>query len=802
MCRTSPKRNYRPRQLAALLLAALLAACAGPAPPPQGTPTPDVVVILTAAPTRVPTPTGMPTPVPPPSRLPATGAPVALDGPRGKCWQAALGTVAALTSVTFPNADSGWAVGARGTILHTSDGGATWARQAVPDDVELRKVAFATWLTGWIAGPGNLLFRTTDGGATWTQKRLAAYETGTQVVDIAVADVRGLWALANRQPYVLHTHDYGATWQQESLPAHGRLTALAAVDRDHAWIADDGAVLRTTNGGATWLRLRADPDLVARGLFDLRDLAFVDAQNGWTITARALIAHTSDGGETWQIQHPQVDGVTSVDGLAFADASNGWALVDGDTAMHTTDGGVTWTAQRLAPAAGRAIAAMPGTGGAGVWIAGDWATAAAGEGGPRTTLIHTGDGGATWASRDAWIEQSPLETEARARLDEYLAEANPRTEALLAELLAGPCGFDGQEMIRLVLHNLGWDATRGWGDPLEAADPTFYTLPVNTHILLADLDTGGRDEIALDGTAEWVAGSALLYAGVIEWHDATRRWSTIWSEALTTESSAITRLQAADVNADGREELWWEYMIPRNLVWNSSRDWTAQVLRCEDALCDVIWKDAVGNEERNCDVAGSYGYDWSAGAVEQTTHAGRPAIQIRTYGLTLVPVSYRYGTTGPPVLAGVRQQVLRTLYVWDGIRYIKWSQSADMPAVTLALQPVTQTLGLSDGTALRGVFTWRADCSGLEQVLVVSLQDTGGNWRPLQRFAAAASGVPGTGVSLQQRAEDGRIEVVTCSAPSDLTPAGGVWPAVDPLCTVHDYDAATGQFVPQFAPRR
>jgi len=802
MCHISPGRQLMPRRLAVMLLATLLAACAQPAPAPQGTPTPDVVVVLTAAPTGVPTPTGMPTPAPPPARLPVTGAPVELDGPRGKCWQAALGIVAALNSVTFPNPDAGWAVGAHGTILNTTDGGTTWARQTAPENVELRKVTFATWLTGWIAGPGNLLFRTTDGGTTWIPKRLEAYGPGTELIDIAVADVRGLWALASRQPYVLHSEDYGGTWRQESLPAHGRLTALTSVDRDHAWIADDSAVLRTTNGGATWVRLRADPDLVARGFFDLRDLAFVDAQNGWTITARALIAHTSDGGETWQVQHPQVDGVTSVDGLAFADASNGWALVNGDTVMHTTDGGVTWTAQRLAPAAGRAIAAVPGTGAAGAWIAGDWATTAIGTAGPRTTLVHTDDGGATWTSRDTWIERSPLETETRARLDEYLAEASPRTEALLAELLAGPCGFDGQEMIRLVLHNLGWDATRGWGDPLDAGDPTYYTLPVNTHILQADLDTGGRGEIALDGTAEWVAGSALLYAGVIEWADTPGRWSTIWSEALTTDSSAVSRLRAGDINADGHEELWWEYMIPRNLVWSSSRNWTAQVLRCKAAQCDVIWKSAVGNEERICDVAGNYGYNWSAGVVEQTTNGGRPAIEVHSYGLTMVPVSSGSGGAGPPVLAGVRQQALRTLYVWDGIRFIKWSQSADAPAVTLALQPVTQTLQLSDGTALRGAFTWRADCSGLEQTLVVSVQDAGGGRRLLQEFTASVSGVPGTGVSLERRAEDGRIEVVTCSAPSDLTPAGGVWPAVDPACTVYEYDAGTGQFVTQATPRR
>lgn len=802
MCHTSPRSNHQPRPLAALLLAGLLAACGGPAPAPQGTPTPDVVVVLTAAPTRAPTPAGVPTAVPPQARVPVPGAPFPLDGPAGKCWQAGLGAVAGLESVTFLDPNLGFAVGASGTILRTTDGGTTWARQVSPEKADLQKVAFADGLTGWIAGPDTLLLHTTNGGESWLPLHLASYESGTSLVAIALSGTDGLWALANRQPYLLHTQDGGATWQEQSLPPHGRLTALAGVDRDHAWIAADSALLRTTNGGATWYRLRAEPDLIARGFFDLQGLAFVDPQNGWVLTSRALIAHTSDGGETWQVQHPAVDAVKNANGLAFADAQNGWALINGDTVMHTTDGGATWAAQRLAPAAGRAIAAVPELGAVNAWIAGDWAPVAAGEAGARTTLIHTGDGGARWTAQDDGIEPAPLEAETRARLDRFLADPDPRTEAMLAELLPGPCGFDGQEMIRLVLHNLGWDAARGWTAPLDAGDPTYYTLPANTHILQADLDTGGRDEIAIDGTAQWVAGSALLYAGVLEWGGAPGRWAAIWSEALTTESSATSRVHAHDVNGDGHSELWWEYMIPRNLVWLSTREWTAQILTCASRRCTVAWKEPVGSEERNCDVTGSYGYSWSAGVLEQTTQASRPAIQVLTYGLVLAPAASGAGGAGPPPLTAVRQPVVQAVYAWDGMRFIKWSQSPDASAAVLNLQPITQTLQLADGKSLRGVFTWRADCSGLAQTLAVSRQDTGGDWRFLQQFDARLSGALGTGISLQQSSEDGRIKVVTCSAPSDLTPAGGVWPAVDPVCTVYDYDAGTGQFVPQLVPRR
>ena len=58
-------------------------------------------------------------------------------------WQATF------SDVFFVDAQHGWIVGSKATILHTTDGGQTWNQQPLPLDVELTKVRFMDPQVGW-----------------------------------------------------------------------------------------------------------------------------------------------------------------------------------------------------------------------------------------------------------------------------------------------------------------------------------------------------------------------------------------------------------------------------------------------------------------------------------------------------------------------------------------------------------------------------------------------------------------------------------------------------------------------------
>src|SRR5690606_41169169 len=84
---------------------------------------------------------------------------------------------AGLHDVQFVGQRRGWAVGDRGVIWRTDDGGETWQRLASGVDCPLRSVCFLTDRVGWVVGGGitphagishGVVIATTDGGDTWT----------------------------------------------------------------------------------------------------------------------------------------------------------------------------------------------------------------------------------------------------------------------------------------------------------------------------------------------------------------------------------------------------------------------------------------------------------------------------------------------------------------------------------------------------------------------------------------------------------------------------------------------------------
>src|SRR5262249_26311718 len=70
-----------------------------------------------------------------------------------------------IEGLAFPTPTSGFAVGAVGRVLHTTDTGATWADQASGSSANLHDVSFASdALTGIAVGDGGVILRTTSGG--------------------------------------------------------------------------------------------------------------------------------------------------------------------------------------------------------------------------------------------------------------------------------------------------------------------------------------------------------------------------------------------------------------------------------------------------------------------------------------------------------------------------------------------------------------------------------------------------------------------------------------------------------------
>jgi photosystem II stability/assembly factor-like uncharacterized protein len=87
-------------------------------------------------------------------------------GQSGWFWQNPLPLGNSLYAVSVLDSDTVTAVGADGTIVRTTDGGATWERQTSGTKNFLAGVSFVDANTGTAVGVAGTILRT-DGGATW-----------------------------------------------------------------------------------------------------------------------------------------------------------------------------------------------------------------------------------------------------------------------------------------------------------------------------------------------------------------------------------------------------------------------------------------------------------------------------------------------------------------------------------------------------------------------------------------------------------------------------------------------------------
>lgn len=132
---------------------------------------------------------------------------------------------------------------------------------------------------------------------------------------------------------------------EQTIPTQASLRGLAAVSSTIAWASGSGGtVLRTENGGETWV----DVSVPGADSLQFRDIEAFSADNALVISSGspAKIYLTVDGGKNWKEtysnEHPQI----FFDAMGFWDTQNGIAFsdaIDGHLVIITTnDGGNSW----------------------------------------------------------------------------------------------------------------------------------------------------------------------------------------------------------------------------------------------------------------------------------------------------------------------------------------------------------------------------------------------------------------------------------------------------------------------------
>jgi photosystem II stability/assembly factor-like uncharacterized protein len=284
-----------------------------------------------------------------------------------------------LKSIFFTNEFNGVAVGKYNTILHTTDGGLSWAPADCffPIFFKLKKVTFTSATEGYVIGDQGFLFKTTDSGASWFQLHPLCMLDFT---DIHFTDENNGYIVSAEMANngsLLRTSNAGATWQciQSTLPSPDCISAnnsntlfvggssgeiLKSVDDGNTFTdlckgirtplnkADFpdsetgyvagywGPLLKTTDAGNTW------DSLTTNFNGDYIDLHFFTPQKGIVLTSGGHLLKTENGGIDWTIQ--SLGANAQMRGLTFTDDMHGYACGGQGRFFNTTDGGETWTA--------------------------------------------------------------------------------------------------------------------------------------------------------------------------------------------------------------------------------------------------------------------------------------------------------------------------------------------------------------------------------------------------------------------------------------------------------------------------
>ena len=267
-----------------------------------------------------------------------------------------------------------WLSGTDGTVLRTTDGGATWADVSVPgaDTLQFRDVhAFGPDVAVILSigeGAASRVYRTDDGGATWR-------ETFVNDEPGGFFDCLDFWPAARADEargiafsdavdgafLVIETDDGGRSWRRvpadalpPARPGEGGFAASGTCVATHgdrtAWIATGNArparVLRTDDGGRSWTS--APVPLDAGDAAGATSVAFRTADRGVALggdltapdSVGAAVAQTTDGGRSWTPGGP-----LPFPGAAYGAAYVADALVavgPGGAALSRDDG-LTWT---------------------------------------------------------------------------------------------------------------------------------------------------------------------------------------------------------------------------------------------------------------------------------------------------------------------------------------------------------------------------------------------------------------------------------------------------------------------------
>ncbi len=265
---------------------------------------------------------------------------VTSDG--GQVWSEQTSNSAAyLYSIFFIDENMGWVVGSNGTILHTTNGGINWVQQISGTTNNLYGLCFTDINNGLIVGEYGTILKTENEGTTWF---FSLSGTTSDLRDVCFTDTY-TGTIVGSNGTILQTIDGGQNWLFQNSGTQDNLSGVLFTDINHGWVISwEGEIFKTSDAGDNW-----SISFIAPTWDWYTDICSSDAN---TITVagsfgfpgsqlQQRILRTTDAGETWNYQETGFLDI-GLSGISFSDTDNGWVVGECGFILKTTDGGYIW----------------------------------------------------------------------------------------------------------------------------------------------------------------------------------------------------------------------------------------------------------------------------------------------------------------------------------------------------------------------------------------------------------------------------------------------------------------------------
>lgn len=249
-------------------------------------------------------------------------------------WDAlTTGVTKNLNASYFTSPTLGFTVGADGTVLKTTSGGATFDAAVVGTNT-LNDTVFLSSQEGYLLGNAGALFKTTNGGTTFTPVTLP--------LALAAADFRRGSINGSAIAFAVYTAPDSYLYYSADGGASFTAALQAGFEIKGVTLTGDATWEWGVSGG-NYVLLKNGTQVYSSGTTPINDLFFYDNNTGYAVGDSGLIVKTTTGGNApgdWATLSSGSG--AQLNSVYFIAQTIGWIVGNAGTALFTNDGGATF----------------------------------------------------------------------------------------------------------------------------------------------------------------------------------------------------------------------------------------------------------------------------------------------------------------------------------------------------------------------------------------------------------------------------------------------------------------------------